>query len=174
VKTGGEAANGRATRIDEVARAAGVSITTVSHVYSGRRPVKAKTRARVLEAAERLRYRRQPSAVALATGRTMTIALHLSMGGAELIFNPFYSALFPSLSLGAVKHGYSLLFFPENDVPAADALITDNKFDGAIVLDPRRGDSFVGRLIEAGKPYVSLGRALTMAVDEAQPSSAVA
>ena len=160
VKTGGEAANGRATRIDEVARAAGVSITTVSHVYSGRRPVKAKTRARVLEAAERLRYRRQPSAVALATGRTMTIALHLSMGGAELIFNPFYSALFPSLSLGAVKHGYSLLFFPENDVPAADALITDNKFDGAIVLDPRRGDSFVGRLIEAGKPYVSLGRAL--------------
>src|SRR6266516_3808040 len=63
--------------IEEVAREAGVSITTVSHVFSGKRPVAPDTRRRVVAVAERLDYRPHRAARGLATGRTMTIGLLL-------------------------------------------------------------------------------------------------
>ncbi|MFC7583456.1 LacI family DNA-binding transcriptional regulator [Nonomuraea antimicrobica] len=46
----------------EVAARAGVSVTTVSHVLSGRRPVAESTRTRVLQVIEQLGY--QPDTLA--------------------------------------------------------------------------------------------------------------
>src|SRR5918996_5673603 len=67
--------------IHEVARRAGVSITTVSHVYSGKRPVAPETKERVLRAADALEYRPNRTARGLATGRAMTFGLHVPPEG---------------------------------------------------------------------------------------------
>ena len=67
--------------IFQVAPEAGVSITTVSHVFSSKRHVSEETRKRVLAVSERLGYRPRASARALATGRSMTIALQHSLSG---------------------------------------------------------------------------------------------
>jgi DNA-binding LacI/PurR family transcriptional regulator len=88
--------------IFEVAEAAGVSITTVSHVFSGNRRVREETRRRVLETAERLAYRPRATAQALATGRTNTLALQVSISGESLVLNPFFTSLLASLSLAAI------------------------------------------------------------------------
>ena len=96
-----EAENGRTT-IFEVAEAAGVSITTVSHVFSGKRRVHEETKQRVIAAATRLAYNPSSAAKALATGRSYALALQVSFSGEALVLNSFFSALLPAVSLAAV------------------------------------------------------------------------
>lgn len=59
----------------EVAAAAGVSTTTVSHTISGKRHVSAETAARVRGVIERLEYVPNAGAVGLQSGRSRVIAL---------------------------------------------------------------------------------------------------
>jgi LacI family transcriptional regulator len=148
--------------IFDIAQAAGVSITTVSHVFSGNRPVGTETRQKVVEAAERLNYRPRSRARALATGRTMTLALQISFSGPELLFNPFFTSLLPELSGAAIELGYSFAFVPSDTGSGsfAEPLIGRRAVDAAIFIDPRRGDPFVRAVIDARLPYVSLGRVL--------------
>lgn len=61
--------------IDDVAKASGVSLATVSRALRGLPNVAPATRARVREAAEALGYEPDPSAVRLAAGTTSTIGL---------------------------------------------------------------------------------------------------
>ncbi|MEU6021586.1 LacI family DNA-binding transcriptional regulator [Micromonospora sp. NPDC047134] len=63
------------TRIDDVARLAGVSTATVSRALRGLPTVSAATRRRVLAAAEQLQYAVSPSASRLAGGRTGAVAV---------------------------------------------------------------------------------------------------
>ncbi|NIL42376.1 LacI family transcriptional regulator [Salinispora arenicola] len=63
------------TRIDDVARLAGVSTATVSRALRGLPTVSAATRHRVLAAAEQLQYTVSPNASRLAGGRTGTVAV---------------------------------------------------------------------------------------------------
>jgi DNA-binding LacI/PurR family transcriptional regulator len=67
----------------DVARAAGVSQSTVSYVMSGNRPISAETRDRVLAAMERLRYQPHAGARALAGRRTNVIGLVVPFRTAE-------------------------------------------------------------------------------------------
>lgn len=61
-----------------VARAAGVSVSTVSHVVNGTRPVAPATRQIVLDAMDRLDFTHRPVARSLAAGSTTTIGLAIS------------------------------------------------------------------------------------------------
>jgi DNA-binding LacI/PurR family transcriptional regulator len=63
------------TRIDDVARLAGVSTATVSRALRGLPTVSESTRSRVLAAAAQLRYTASPSASRLAGGKTGTVAV---------------------------------------------------------------------------------------------------
>src|SRR4051794_24249226 len=62
----------------DVARLAGVSVTTVSHVINGTRPASARTRRSVLAAIERTGYRPNTIARALARGGTQSLGLAIS------------------------------------------------------------------------------------------------
>ena len=148
--------------IFEVAEAAGVSITTVSHVFSGNRRVREETRRRVLETAERLAYRPRATAQALATGRTNTLALQVSISGESLVLNPFFTSLLASLSLAAIDRGFSFVFVPPENAGRGftDPLLVERRVDGAILVDPVRNDPFVRAVVNAGIAYVSIGRIL--------------
>jgi len=65
----------RVTRIDDVARLAGVSTATVSRALRGLPAVAEETRARVTEAAARLGYVASPHASRLAGGRTGAVGV---------------------------------------------------------------------------------------------------
>ncbi len=77
--------------IQDVARIAGVSETTVSHVFSGNRPVSKETSKRVKAAARELDYRPNAVATSLRKQRTNTAMIIIPD-----ITNPYY----PMLSRG--------------------------------------------------------------------------
>ena len=148
--------------IFELAAAAQVSITTVSHVFSGNRPVNAETRKRVLAAAEALAYTPNTRARALATGRSFSLALQVSFTGEALLINTFFASLLPAISLAAVERGYSFVYVP----PAADArefiapLVTSRRIDGAVFVDPVTGDPFLEAVRASDMPFASIARPL--------------
>ena len=91
---------GRVT-ISDVARRAGVSPTTVSHVLSGKRLVGAATRATVLEAIEELGYRPNHVARNLRTRQSHMIAVVVPD-----ITNTFYAVLTRGLADAVDAAGY--------------------------------------------------------------------
>ncbi len=90
--------------IDDVARLAGVSPTTVSHAISGRRPVSTEVRDRVLEAMEELSYTPRRSARSLATGRTNVLALVVPD-----ISNQYFAELARGVEARALERDYNIL-----------------------------------------------------------------
>ena len=153
--------------IFELAAAARVSITTVSHVFSGNRPVNAETRKRVLAAAERLAYTPSTRARALATGRSYSLALQVSFTGEALLLNTFFAELLPAISLAAVERGYSFVYVP----PAADGrrfiepLVGSRRIDGAVFVDPVLGDPFLEAVRASDVPFASIARPLDSSSD---------
>lgn len=92
------------TRIDDVARLAGVSTATVSRALRGLPTVSEETRRRVRLAAEQLGYTASPSASRLAGGKSGTVA----------VLVPRIGAWFPGVVVDAAEEllrpaGYDLL-----------------------------------------------------------------
>lgn len=153
---------GRPARIADVAREARVSITTVSHVLSGKRPVSARTRQAVLEAANRLQYHPTVAARGLATGRTMAVGLQFPMEGEHLILNPYFPTLLGALSAEATKFGYSFVLLPAHrgtDFPL-ETLLETQRLDAAIVVDPSSANDVLPLLRRYGVPVITVGRSL--------------
>ncbi len=71
----GSRVRSRKASIDDVAKAAGVAIKTVSRVLNNEPNVREETRARVLAAVKRLNYHPSPSARSLASRRSYLIGL---------------------------------------------------------------------------------------------------
>ena len=116
----------------EVAAQAGVSVTTVSHVLSGRRPVAESTKTRVLQVIERLGYQPNTLAQGLATGRTMTIGLMVPD-----LTNPFYPMVLRGLDDVLVPVGYHAIVYNtdgthEQEIAFFRSMATRN-VDGVVV-----------------------------------------
>jgi DNA-binding LacI/PurR family transcriptional regulator len=94
------------TKIDDVARLAGVSTATVSRALRGLPTVSATTRERVLDAAARLGYTASPSASRLAGGKTRTVAVVVPR-----ITRWFFSTVVEAVEERLHAAGYDLLLF---------------------------------------------------------------
>jgi DNA-binding LacI/PurR family transcriptional regulator len=152
-----EDAEARVT-IHDVAKAAGVSPTTVSHALNGRGKVSPATRAHVAAVAKRMAY--QPSRVArsLRTARTETLALVLPEFetrvevGLKTVALDFYMQLIRSAALTAFEYGYRLLIAPEI-TSQAEAIKLG--VDGAMICDPTEGDHQLDFFSAANLPVVT-------------------
>jgi len=152
------AAPRRAT-IKDVAKAAGVSVTTVSHALNGKGYVDEKTRERVKVAACSLDYRPNMRAQRLRTGQAHTIALISSMpfgvaGGPSRL--GFLMEVAAVAAAEALSRGLALVLVP----PLLEGCLPLERLDidGAIVIEPIRDDPNVSHLQERGLPVVCLGR----------------
>lgn len=95
--------------IKEVAREAGVSTATVSHVINNTRYVSDEVRARVKKAIEKCRYYPNAHARGLASGRSKIIGLVISD-----IANPFFPDLVKAIEEAAFERGYETLLANTN------------------------------------------------------------
>ncbi len=101
----------RAT-ISDVARMAGVSISTVSRVLNDTVPVDGETAERVEKAILELNYTPHSAARMLASRRTNTIGLLLLNIGGE-----FYTPLLRGIEAVASQAGYDLLIHSTQTIP---------------------------------------------------------
>lgn len=147
----------RRVGITDVARHAGVSVTTVSHVLSGRRPVSTATSAKVRSAIDRLGYRPNELARSMRAGRTNTVALVIPD-----ITNPHYTSVARGLQdvLRSADH-YAIVFNtdadPELEHTAVQKMLT--RVDAFALSGYARDVTDIQPAIDAGKPVVWIGGA---------------
>ena len=147
--------------IHDVAKAAGVSSATVSHVINNSRFVTPQTRARVLEAIEKLRYRRDGVARSLRRSSTGTIGLMISD-----ISNPYFSELVRGVedAVYGTNKGYKLVLCNTDEDPSKERLYLDvmleNRIDGLIMAPVGGNRGVLAGLIDDGFPVVFVDRDL--------------
>lgn len=150
----------RKVTIRDVAAAAGVSVTTVSHALNDKGKIDPSTRARVLKAAEELGYRASRAARALRSGRTGTIvllmpALELVPIASEMLSLDYYMQIATAAARTAFGRDHPLLLAPPLDsLEELRAL----GVDGGIVCDPATGDVRIGLFEALDLPVVSVER----------------
>lgn len=149
---------GRRVSIRDVAREAGVSVTTVSHALNNKGRLSPETRRKVHEIAEHLGYRPNPAARSLVSGRTGLIAAMVSLPDEPRVeftdFN-YYTELIGAVTGAAVARDYALVVAP----PARSGLVWERvPLDGVIVIDPIDGEMALPILRSRGVPFVTAGR----------------
>ncbi|GAA0966044.1 LacI family DNA-binding transcriptional regulator [Acrocarpospora macrocephala] len=142
--------------IADVARHAGVAVSTVSYVLSGKRAISATTRQRVLESVRALGYHPNAGARALASKRANVIALVLPLrAGMNL---PVLMQFATSVVATARQFDHDVLLMTADEGPeglqrvAASALV-----DGLLLMDVEVRDPRVPLLRELGEPSVLIG-----------------
>jgi LacI family transcriptional regulator len=145
--------------IKDVAREAGVSVTTVSHVVNATRPVAPETHARVSEVIARLGYRPSGIAKALKANRTHALGMLVTTSA-----NPFFAEVIRGVESACFERGYTLILGNTGDVldklSAYWRTLAARRIDGLIVMTTNATPQFFDLLAVEGRlPVVALDTA---------------
>lgn len=143
-------------RLSEVAAEAGVTKGIASRVLNGDPTVavRPETRDRIHRVADELGYRPHAGARALATARTMTLALVV-----PALDNPPYVTIARGAYRRAAELGYLALL--AEDLPDRPPAIFDRaRVDGVLVGSAVPGHPLLAHLAELGIPHVLVNRAV--------------
>ncbi|MFL2104719.1 LacI family DNA-binding transcriptional regulator [Desemzia sp. FAM 23991] len=113
--------------IKDLAKEAGVSISTVSKALNGVDVVKADTRDRILEISRRHNYVPNLMGKQLKTGKTKMIGFYT-----DSITGPYFNTLVESIARSAEKEGYGINVFISNNKQVVLNSIMGNIVDGII------------------------------------------
>jgi LacI family transcriptional regulator len=143
--------------IRDVAKLAGVSTATVSHVLNNSRAVRPETRQQVLEAIKRLNYR--PSAIA----RSLTMNVTRSIGVLVAdITNPFFAAIVRGLENRLETYGYQLIVCNTDEQPEREAryldLLLARRVDGMIIAPTGAEQPLLHDFVAHNIPLVFIDR----------------
>ena len=154
----------------DVARMAGVSTATVSHVLNGTRPVRASTREQVLSAVAATHYTPNTVARSLATARTTTMGLVLSA-----ISNPYFGELLSAAESAAAAAGYTLLLVDPHEDPDYELTVVTrlhhHRVDGVVLAPSARPDDTLAYLARHQVPTVLLDRLIDAGHDQVGPEN---
>jgi DNA-binding LacI/PurR family transcriptional regulator len=146
--------------LKDVARAAGVSIATVSRVLNDHEYVSDETRHRVLSAVDELGYRPSQLAIGLRTGKSRVFGLIISDIG-----NPYFASVVRGIEDIAYTNGYSLILCNSDEDPEKEELyinvFLDSAVSGAIVACAREDSMCAKKLLDASIPIVAMDRRIT-------------
>jgi DNA-binding LacI/PurR family transcriptional regulator len=148
---------GKPATMAQIAERAGVALSTVSYVLSGKRSVSSPMRERVLAAIADLDYKPHRPARALASGASHTIALFLPSPQWQLV--PVQQTFVAGATQATSEADYALLLSTAATEPGAIAeLVARGRADGVILMETLFHDPRVERLKQAGHPFVLIGR----------------
>ena len=141
--------------IQDVARLAGVSTSTVSYVLSGKRTISAATRGRVERAVRELGYRPHAGARALASSRTNVLGLVVPLRAdiAMGVIMQFVRAVVVT----ARTFDHDVLMLTAEEPTALERATSGSLVDAMIVMDIEAEDPRVPRLAALSRPTVLIG-----------------
>jgi LacI family transcriptional regulator len=155
-------ASKRNASMSDIAERAGTSVAAVSVTLNGAKSATLRvgedTRRRILEAAEELRYRRNPMAGALATGKTHVLGLMLPSQDAYAAHDPFYSLVTTGVTACASKNGYNVMLYSATaeDEGQRAANMIDKRIDGMVLVSPPPETPILEECQRQGIPVVSI------------------
>jgi DNA-binding LacI/PurR family transcriptional regulator len=141
----------------DVARLAQVSQSAVSRAFTSGASVSETTRARVMDAAQKLGYRPNAHARSLITGRSRIIGLVLSY-----LENLFYPLALQRLAERLQRDGYHVLLFINHN-PNADELVTEilqYHVDGIVLAASTLSSALARNCADADIPVVLFNRVM--------------
>lgn len=142
--------------IYEVAKAADVSLATVSRVINNHDNVSEKTKDRVVAAIERLGYKPSALAQSLATSRSTNVAIALP--SANYVYTS--TALSGMIDVSKI-YGYRSSVFSDNILVDSKEVIDDiitSRVDGAVIFDYSITDAELQKLLDYKVPTVIIGK----------------
>src|SRR3954470_18426890 len=141
--------------IYDVARAAGVSASTVSRALSVPEMVNAETRTRVRQIAGELGYHPNRAARGLITGRTGNIGLIVPD-----LTNPFFPGVVKGVQIRARESDYSVFLADTDEDATVEAELVralTKQVDGIVYCSPRTGEAEL-RTLAGEIPMVLINR----------------
>lgn len=136
--------------IKDVAREAGVSVSTVSNVMNGKENVGEETRKRVLAICKELSYYPNAAGRSLKSGDNKTILFNFSD-----FDRSFYLKIINGVSDYANANGYDLIICTNK---SCEKNIRNNLTSGCIILDERMKTDFLEKVASSSYPIVVLDR----------------
>ena len=141
--------------IADVAQAAGVSISTVSYVMSGKRAISQETRDRVEKAIDSLGFSPHAGARSLASRSTNVIGLQAPLRTGVDVH--VVMQIVTGVVTQARKHGYDILLLASDDAKALQRAAKGSMVDALLVMDVESDDPRIETLSGLGHPSVLIG-----------------
>ena len=145
----------KSVTIRDVARAANVSVATVSRYINGTAPVSKQVAERLEKVMAELNYIPHATARRLATNRTYTIGLLLTD-----ISGDFFAPLLSGVDMAVRERGYDLLISStrESAQKVTDLPVGPHNSDGVLVFATSMGEECLRALARQGFPMVLIHR----------------
>lgn len=150
----------------DVANAANVSISTVSHVINGTRNVRPETRQRVLDAMQQVSYRHNAIASSLRSNQTRVLGVLVPNSA-----NPFFAEIISGIESACFDAGYNILMGNANDDPEREIayleVLISRQVDGILLISAGAHTKSLELINGYQKPVVMVDRSSSIAhVDE--------
>lgn len=136
--------------IKDIAKAAGVSISTVSYALNGVDKVNEKTRQRIIKIADEMNYIPNRAARTLKTKATDVVAIYLADFGGN-----FYGRLLDALKISLEKYHYEMIVCTGIK---SHRFIPEQMVDAAVILDWKFSTEDILKYTKMGRKFVVLDR----------------
>jgi len=143
--------------IKDIAKAAGVSPSTVSRALNDSPLIRESTKERIKRLAAELGYERNELARSLVKGRTRALGLLVPD-----ITNPFFAEITKGVEDAARSRGYGVILCNTGDDPQRELdyglLLRRKRVDGQIITSVALEDPFLPQLARTKTPFVLVSR----------------
>lgn len=151
-------------QMTDIARMAGVSVSTVSRALAGSTLVNDVTREKIVTLARALRFSANVGAQNLRRGKSQTIAALLPKSASDQhrVSDPFFSSLLGELADALTSSGYEMLLtrVDEERIDDIEGLVTSGRALGIIVIGQSLHHYALSALASRGVPIAVWGAAL--------------
>ncbi|MGB8645507.1 MAG: LacI family DNA-binding transcriptional regulator [Anaerolineae bacterium] len=147
--------------LEEIAKEAGVSRSTVSRVLNKHPNVSPDARERVLAVTQRLDFTPNMLARSLAGGHTQVLGLVIPMGVSVLFTDPYFPILIQGVASACNAHDYSVMLWlaePEQERRVIQKILQGGLIDGVVVSSMLIDDPLVKALLDRQMPFILIGR----------------
>ena len=151
--------------IKDVAKAAGVSPSTVTRVIQNKSTISDETKKRVRKAMKELNYHPNLNARSLVSSYTQVIGLVLPDDSDVFYQNPFFPSVLRGIAQVASENHYAIQIATGKDAKkrlnAISQMVYGKRVDGLIFLYAQENDPLVQLVVDEQFPFLILGKSLS-------------